>query len=234
MKIHYLQHVEYEAPGLILNWAEENKHKLSSTKFFLNELLPKTINFDLLIVMGGPMNIYDYSKYPYLKKEKLFITNIIQKGISVLGICLGAQLIADVLGAKVKANKHKEIGWFPIQAVENKCSSELNKILSINTPVFHWHGDTFDIPKGATRLAQSDVCNNQAFVYNKNIFALQYHLEMSEKSLQTLIKNGRDEIVDSPFIQTETEMLRNKEYFNYTKIKLFSLLGYIEQKIKII
>ncbi len=229
MKIHYIQHVEYETPGVILNWVDENKHKLTSTKFYLNESLPNKYDFDLLIIMGGPMNIYDSAKYPYLKKEKLFITNVIKKGISVLGICLGAQLIADVLGAKIKANKQKEIGWFPIQIVENKSCSELNEILSINTPVFHWHGDTFEIPKGAERIAKSEVCNNQAFIYNKNVFALQYHLEMSESSLKELIKNGRDEMLEAPYIQTETEMFSNKNYFNLTKNKLYSLLGYIEK-----
>ncbi len=233
MKIHYLQHVEYEPPGLIIDWAEEKKHKLSFTKFHLNEKLPTNIDFDLLIIMGGPMNIYNYVEYPYLQEEKIFTKKVIDREISVLGICLGAQLIANVLGAKIEPNNEKEIGWFPIQAVENNCSSELNAIISTDSPVFHWHGDTFGIPKSAERIAQSLVCKNQAFVYNKNVFALQYHLEMSKTSLKALIENGRDELIEAPYIQTEEEIWSNINYLYSTNKKLYSLLDYIEQISKI-
>ncbi len=228
MKIHYIQHVEYETPGSILDWTKRKNHKVSSTKFHLNELLPKHLDFDLLIIMGGPMNVYDLIKYPFLEEEKIFIKKTIEVGKSVLGICLGAQLIADVLGAKVKPNREKEIGWHPIKTVENTGDTELKNIINADKPVFHWHGDTFEIPQGAKRLAKSDVCENQAFLYNKNVFALQYHLEMNRTTLKMLIDNCRDELSAAPYIQTEAKMLESESNFNFTKNKLYSLLNYIE------
>ncbi|MCF6268691.1 MAG: type 1 glutamine amidotransferase [Melioribacteraceae bacterium] len=230
MKIHYLQHVEYESPGLILDWAKRKNHQISLTKFHLNESLPNNIDFDFLIVMGGPMSIYDIANHPYLAEEKIFIKSAIDKGKSILGICLGAQLIADVLGAEVKPNREKEIGWFPIETVENIGDYELNNILNTDKPVFHWHGDTFEIPQGAKRLAKSDACKNQAFVYNKNVFALQYHLEMTESTLKMLIENCRGELIDAPFIQTEQEMITAESNFNFSKNRLYSLLDYIEKE----
>ncbi len=214
-----------------MDWAKENNHILSSTKFHLSESLPQKMDFDLLVVMGGPMNIYEYDTYPFLEQEKEFIKTVIEKGISTLGICLGAQLIADVLGAKIKPNKDKEIGWFPIEVNKGNNIAELIDIFQTDNPVLHWHGDTFEIPKGAKRLAKSEVCENQAFVYNNNIFGLQYHLEMSETSLQTLIENSKDELVNAPYIQTEVEMLNDRNRFKFTKEKLYALLNYIERRL---
>ncbi len=227
MQIHYLQHVNFEGPGIILNWVKQKKHNISSTKFYLNESLPDISSFDFLIIMGGPMNIYDERTFPYLSEEKLFIKEAIKKGIPVLGICLGAQLIADVLGAKIKKNKEKEIGWFPISTTKNSYDNELKKIITTNNPVFHWHGDTFEIPNGAIRLAENNVCENQAFLYNTNVFALQYHLEVTKNSLQQLIKNSSHELTDAPFIQTPEEMLKDQSRFDYINKKLFALLDYI-------
>jgi len=134
------------------------------------------------------------------------------------------------LGAKIKPNREKEIGWFHIETIKSANNIELHNILSTDKPVFHWHGDTFEIPKDAKRLAESDACKNQAFVYNKNVFALQYHLEMTESILKTLIKNCRDELLDAPYIQTEEEMLKNRSNYIFNGKKIFSLLNYIEKQ----
>ena len=115
MRIHYLQHVPFENPGSILTWAEENNCFVSSTKLYQNDSLPGQKDFDWLVIMGGPMNIYEEKNYHWLTEEKIFIKESIAAGKIVIGLCLGGQLLADAIGGKVTANPCKEIGWFPIR-----------------------------------------------------------------------------------------------------------------------
>jgi len=115
MNLHYLQHVSFEGLGTIQSWADRNAHSVSVTRFYENEHLPSPECVDMLVIMGGPMGIYDYTEYPWLHEEKEFIRQAIAAGKPVLGVCLGAQLIADVCGARVFPGKQKEIGWFPLK-----------------------------------------------------------------------------------------------------------------------
>ncbi len=186
MKLHYLQHVPFEGLGIIENWAVSNGFEISCTRLFADEKLPDIGSFDWLVVMGGPMGIYDHEAHPWLMAEKQLIKNTIDAGKTVLGICLGAQLIADVLGAKVYPGPQKEIGWFPLQGS--------NPLLPETLTAFHWHGDTFEIPKGATHLASSAACKNQGFIYNGRVVGLQFHLETTPQSMEALIENCGDEL----------------------------------------
>ena len=161
MRIHYLQHVRFEGLGCIETWAQSEKHSLTGTHFFQNDPLPELGNLDWLIVMGGPMGVADEQKYPWLTTEKRFIEKAIRDGKTVLGICLGAQLIADVLGARVYSIQHKEIGWFPIELTDEGQRSSLLGFIPDQFDVFHWHGDTFDLPDGATHLARSEACQTR-------------------------------------------------------------------------
>jgi len=140
-------------------WIINNEYSLSFTKFYLNEPLPQHSDYDVLIVMGGPMGVYDESKYPWLIEEKKFLKEAISKNKKILGVCLGSQLLANALGAKVYPNKEKEIGFFPINKIQSQ--STLLSNLPESFVVFQWHGDTFDLPAGAELLASSDVCKNQ-------------------------------------------------------------------------
>ncbi|MEJ2614809.1 MAG: type 1 glutamine amidotransferase [Ignavibacteriaceae bacterium] len=142
----------------------------------------------------------------------------------VLGICLGSQLIANAMGAKVYRNKYKEIGWFPIQInnEHNIFSILPNEIMSA-----HWHGDTFDLPDGTIHVAESSACKNQAFVYNDKVIGLQFHLEFTGDSLKELIEHGRDELVKDQYVQTENEILDNPDLFNITNNYLFQILDNI-------
>ncbi|SFU45213.1 GMP synthase (glutamine-hydrolysing) [Pustulibacterium marinum] len=207
MHIHYFQHEAFEGLGCIQNWIDANQYTVSSTHFYKQESLPDIDSFDLLIIMGGAMNIYDHEKHPWLVAEKLFIKQAIEKGKRVLGICLGAQLIADVLGAKVKRNRYKEIGWYPIQFSERAHKETFLARLPKKMYVFHWHGDTFEIPQDAVTLASSQGCENQGFLYQNKVMGLQFHLEVTTQSFKEMTAEMDDELKEqSPFIQNFNSM----------------------------
>jgi GMP synthase-like glutamine amidotransferase len=174
--------------------------------------------------MGGPMNIYEDNKYPWLTQEKRFIEQAIENEKIILGICLGSQLIADVLGAKVFPNPDKEIGWFPIELTSEAQSSQVFNVLPNSFTAFHWHGDTFDLPKGATRMAMSKGCQNQAFIYGERVVGLQFHLESTKASVQAMIENCADEIVEGKYIQKPDEMRSHQNNFRKINEAMHTLL----------
>lgn len=213
MRLHYLQHVPFENPGSILTWAKENGHAITSTQLYQNNALPKQQDFDWLVVMGGPMNIYEEESYPWLAAEKQFIGEAIATGKVIIGLCLGAQLIADVIGGKVTQNPYKEIGWLPIQLSEEVRSTPLFSFFPEQPIVFQWHGDTFSVlPEDATCIAQSDACKHQAFIYKRRVFGFQYHLENTMSIITGLVENCREEMVPDVYVQTPEELLAHPEY----------------------
>ncbi len=209
LRIHYFQHVPFEGLGYIETWASENKHQLSSTQFYKGELPPNVEEIDWLIVMGGPMNIYEETTYPWLITEKSFIKQAIEQNKPVLGICLGSQLIASVLGARIKANQMKEIGWFPVEFTPDKVFYTAFKgIPKQRTVVFHWHGDTFDLPEGAVLISSSEVCRNQAFIFKDNVIGFQFHLETTIESLKNMLYHGKEELKENgAYIQNPDTIL---------------------------
>ena len=227
LRIHCFQHVDFEGLGCIEDWIKTNRHQLTYTKFFKAHQLPSIEDIDWLIVMGGPMGIYDYETYPYLKTEKTFIKKAIVAGKTVIGICLGAQLIADTLGATISANPEKEIGWFDIQKTTNNTDILKNTENKFN--VFHWHGDTFSIPPNAERLFTSEGCKNQGFLYQNKVLGLQFHLEVTEESIKEMVKNGIDEIQKSPFVQSAAEILKTKKSVKSNNQIMFHFLTNLNQ-----
>lgn len=187
-------------------WLLEQGHDLFCTRLWAGDLFPPLDSFAGLIVMGGPMGVFDHDAYPWLFREKVYLRSVIDRGIPVLGICLGAQLLADVLGAEVCANPEKEIGWFPVLRSPDIPAS-LAPALPEEVTVFHWHGDTFALPEDAVRLYTNKACANQAFLYKEHVLGLQFHLETTRNSVAALIDNCRDELVSGPWIQSEKEML---------------------------
>jgi GMP synthase (glutamine-hydrolysing) len=225
MKLHYIQHVPFEGPANIESWAREQKWEISATHLYRGEILPPPDRNDWLVVMGGPMNIYEDKEYPWLAAEKEFIRQSIAKGKTVLGICLGAQLIADVLGARVFRNQYKEIGWYPVNILPQGPESLPFRGLPASFLALHWHGDTFSLPPGATMLAESEACPAQAFSYNSGrVLALQFHLESSVESVRSLIDNCSDELVDGKYIQTADVILKSEENFLNIRKTLLHLL----------
>ena len=211
MKIHSLQHVPFEDLGNIENWVVSKGHSISRTLLFNGGLPPNTDSFDWLIILGGPMNVYEEIKYPWLAVEKIFIEETIRKGKLVLGICLGAQLIADVLGGQVIKNACKEIGWHPVTLANNAKSSAFFGSLPPKFPAFHWHGDTFSLPPGAKHMAKSKGCKNQAFEYEGRVVGLQFHLESSLFNIKRLIDNCTSDLEPGKFVQKPAEMLQTKQ-----------------------
>jgi GMP synthase-like glutamine amidotransferase len=205
MRAHYFQHVPFEGLGSIEPWLIKAGHEITKSLFFNSTTLPEPTGIDLLIIMGGPMGVHDEEQFPWLVAEKKFIRDFIESGKPVLGICLGAQLIADAMGAKVYPGPEKEIGWFSIQGTGSDERQSFQFPPSLE--VFHWHGDTFELPEGATRLARSRGCENQAFQLGRSVIGLQFHLETTPESAAAIVSNCREELVSAPYIQTEKEIL---------------------------
>jgi GMP synthase (glutamine-hydrolysing) len=208
VNIHWLQHVPFEGLGCIEGWAAAQGAELGCTRLFARDPLPAPEDFDLLIVMGGPMGIHDEQEYPWLAAEKSLICSAVEQGRRLLGICLGAQLIADALGASVYPGAHREIGWLPIRR-----AAGAPEWMPEQLTAFHWHGDTFDLPQDAVRLASSAACLNQGFIFKDRVVALQFHLETTAESMESLIEHCAHELVDAPYVQTARAMREQADYF---------------------
>lgn len=200
MHIHFIQHVAFEYPGSIVNWAAENSHTTSYTKIFEEVKFPALTSFDMLVVLGGPMGVYEEDMLPWLKEEKAFIKQAIDAGKKVLGICLGAQLIASALGAGVYPHTVKEIGWWPVQKVSNH---PVTQHLPAEFTTFHWHGDTFNLPAGAVHLFKSEACQQQGFAFGNNVVGLQFHIEVKEDLLFGMTEHERSELTGMGYVQNE-------------------------------
>lgn len=236
LRIHHIQHVPFENLGRIKEWINSNGFIHTATHLYTDENLPNIDDFDWLIVLGGPMSVNDEEELLWLKKEKAFIKQAIEKNKTIIGVCLGAQLIAEVLGAKVYRNAQKEIGWFPVQSsvianaplvissIARNLATKFTELLN-NQTVFHWHGETFDLPENTIRLASSEACKNQAFLYKENILGLQFHIEMTENGINNIIENCREELIVSDFIQSEqTLKIEMKKHIEKNRELLFELL----------
>lgn len=228
MRAHCFQHVPFEGAGSIKPWLEKTEYELTWTRFFESAHLPDPKEIDLLVIMGGPMSVNDEEKFPWLISEKQFVRRAIDIETPVLGICLGAQIIASAMGAKVFPNTEKEIGWFPIEGISHSAESLFTFPRAMT--VFHWHGETFDLPPGAIRLAKSKACENQAFQFGKSVIGLQFHLEMTPDSVKEIVSNCRDELIPSTFVQTEEEILsQTVSHYQSTNKLMNSVLDFIRK-----
>jgi GMP synthase-like glutamine amidotransferase len=207
MRIHCLQHVPFEGPAGIADWAASRGHSVTTTPVYDGAPPPDPSGFDWLVVMGGPMGVYDEEVHPWLAAEKACLRETIAAGKTVIGVCLGAQLLAQVLGARVYRNPVKEIGWFPVELTEAARECDPFAFLPDQLTVYHWHGDTFDLPDGALHLARSEGCAHQAFLWGGRVLGLQFHLESTAVSVRDLVAHCADELVPGPYVQTAETML---------------------------
>jgi len=200
MKMAVLQHVPFEGPAAIADWAAARGIELAVTHLYRGDPLPSLPDFNMLTVMGGPMSVNDEAMFPWLAPEMALVQSAIGAGKTVLGVCLGAQMIAKALGAKVYAARQKEIGWFPVMRTE--ALSGVFEGIPESFTAFHWHGETFDLPAGALRLAQTPTTLNQAFAIGDTVLGLQFHIEATPESAGALLQNAAGEIGEGPFEQS--------------------------------
>jgi GMP synthase-like glutamine amidotransferase len=213
MKAIAVKNIEIEGLGTFKEALERRGVKTEETEASKGlEISPD--EFDILIILGGPMGVYEEDKYPFLKQEKELIKQFHEKGKKILGVCLGAQLIANTFGAKVYKGKWgKEIGWYPVFP-----QNHLEIIYKDEIEVFHWHGDTFDLPEGATRLASSVKYNNQAFRIGNQVIGLQFHLEVTKEDIKNWIEVYKKELQEEGI--PEENILATDE--KWRRLKIYS------------
>ncbi len=179
------QHVAHEILGILDPILREAGFRIRYVNFERQpDAKPTLDRYHGLIVLGGPMNCDQTDRYPHLATEVALINEAIRMGLPVLGICLGSQLIARALGATVRKNPVKEIGWYTLNPTSDGAQDPLFSRLDATQQIFQWHGDTFDLPANAVRLASSPDCANQAFRYGENVYGLQFHLEVDEPMIR--------------------------------------------------
>jgi len=225
MKIAAIYHVPFERLGYIEDWIRMRGHSLAEYHVYENQALPESSEFDLLVCMGGPMSVYEEIEYPWLIREKKLIRHCRESGKAVLGICLGAQLIAGALGCDVYRGQQKEIGWFPVAW---KQGASFIPDLTGETTVFHWHGDTFDLPAGAFPLASSVATPNQGFLAGDRILAIQFHPEVKPENISLMVNHSGNELVGGPFIQEAAGLLSGLEYIPAGNLIMGKILTYFE------
>ena len=206
-----LKNISSEGPGTIEDHLLEKGTDYSIFDLAAGEL-PSAEKADTLVLMGGPMSVNESDIYPYIKKEVELVQDFIREGKKVLGICLGAQIMASALGARVYSGPEKEVGWLDIELQEEGIKDPLMTKMAVHPKagdfwkrfkVFHWHGETFDLPSGAVRLAKSALYTNQAFRYGSNAYAFQFHVEVKKEMVYDWLK---DEHVDMGGVVRDTEL----------------------------
>jgi GMP synthase-like glutamine amidotransferase len=204
MNIHCLQHVPFESPGAIATWALARGHEFTVTRLFDGEPLPAASAFDALVVMGGPMSVHDEGEHPWLRGEKHLVLAALESDRRVLGVCLGAQVIAHVAGSRVHRNRFQEIGWFPVEATGDGVAKFG---LPPSFPAFHWHGDTFQLPSGAVHLARTDACEQQMFTLGERVLGIQFHLEVGRDDIAAMIAHAGQDLPEGPYVQAADDMM---------------------------
>jgi GMP synthase-like glutamine amidotransferase len=202
MHIHCLQHVSFEPAGRIAAWSHARGHDFTVTRQFASEPLPELSTLDALVIMGGPMGVHDDAAFPWMRGEKHFIEAALAANRPVLGVCLGAQMIAHVSGARVYRNRFQEIGWFPVEAT----GEGVERLgLPHRFDAFHWHGDTFHLPNDAVHLARTDACENQMFLLGERVLGIQFHLEAAADEIAGMLAAAGD-LPEGPYVQAAARM----------------------------
>lgn len=211
MRVHCLQHADVVGPGPVAAFVEQGGHSFACSRLYADEPLPASDDFEMLIVLGGPMNIYEHERHPWLVPEKALIGQAVADGRRVLGLCLGAQLIADVLGGPVTRSAEYEIGWHEIEINDAGRRSRFFEGFAPRITPFLWHGDTFAIPPGAVNLMSSAACENQAFAYGETVAGVQFHPETTPDYVQGWIDHGMPP--SAPYVQSPDQIFARPERF---------------------
>jgi len=231
MKIHCLVHLEFETLGNIKEWACNNDHSVSVTMPHVNSIYPHPDEFDLLVIMGGLMSVYQEDEYPWLKNEKKFVKDVIDSGKAVYGICFGAQMLSEVLGGQVSQSEFHEIGWHRIRSLDVFHEDVTLFDAPSELTVFQWHGDTFTLPEGARRLFESEACSEQGFIYSDNVLAIQFHPETDVSCVDSLITECGSDLANEKYIQSEQEIRGKDDLLSLSSDLMFTILDWFEDGI---
>ena len=235
------RHVAYEVLGTLDPLLKDAGFRIKYVNFERHpDAEPSLEGYDGLIVLGGPMNVDEVDKYHNLKTEVNIIREAVEKELPILGICLGSQLLAKALGAKVRKNPEKEIGWYEISPTKKGQKDPLISNFMQEEKIFQWHGDTFELPDGAKLLASSPLCKNQAFRYGENVYGFQFHLEVDTPMIERWLRvpenckeienlNGK---IDPEQIRVETPdyISRLNELSNSVFGNFIELFGYNKKR----
>ena len=226
LRLHVFQHVPFEGLGSLEPFFAARDASIVYTRFFDGGKPPPPAAFDMLVVLGGPMGVYDEDKHPWLKEEKAALRAALAAGKPVLGLCLGAQLLSEVLGGAVTKNAHREIGWWPVEKLPGTAGDARSTLAASCFPdrftTFHWHGDTFSIPPGAVSLFRSAGCAHQGFAWGANpggttAVGLQFHPEITPAAITTWIAEslaeGGGDLRPGPYVQAPAAMAGRPEDF---------------------
>lgn len=207
MQVHIIIHAPFEKPGTIETWAMDKGHNISYTHTYRGEQLPAASQVDFLVIMGGPQSPLELEKYPYLRDEIALTAQAIQQKKAVLGICLGAQIIGESLGAKTERSPHKEIGAFPIHLTAEGKNDPILKCLPESFDVMHWHNDMPGAPAGSVILAYSEGCPRQIIRYTERAYGLQCHMEMTTEMIKGMLEHCAADLKLGKYIQDAKKML---------------------------
>jgi len=234
MKIYSLEHDHDDGPVFIAKWLEQHNYSLTRIRLYNAEPLPDPDQVDLLIIMGGAMNIYEECEYPWLIPEKIFIRTVIDSGVPVLGVCLGGQLISSVLGGVVTRADPPEYGWYTIR-VRSVSVDQPQYVTPVSgqnifpdaITVFQWHNDTFSIPPGAVHLYTSDTCQNQAYIYDSRVIGLQFHPEMDSVTIQAFLSQSKEKMIEDGLLSVHDDTLSRIQLFSQGNEFISGLLDYL-------
>jgi len=209
-----IQHIECEGPGLLEPLLLSRNCSLDIRRMDKPDtMVPADLSpYQGIIILGGPMSAYEEDRYPYLIQVQQLVREALAQKIPTIGICLGAQLIARALGAEVRPNQVKEIGWGHVCLSTAGQADPMFAALPEKLAVFQWHGDTFDLPEDATLLAYGDWCHNQAFVVQDCIWGLQFHLEVTPAMIARWVELYEDELIEYAGPGAAMRLIRNSLY----------------------
>lgn len=229
MKVLILQHTATEGAGGALDWCAKHNAEITYINLYQpNPNFDSTQEVDLMMILGGPMSVNDEEELAWLKPEKQFVREMIARKTPVLGICLGAQMIATALGVTVGANPETEIGWHQVRNISTDPSVFQ---LPEHFDVFHWHGETFQLPPHAIRLAESDACVNQGYQIGDRVIGLQFHPEVTLDTMKHWIEDAGDSLKPSTYVQTPDYMTTmSANYIPNAHALLHSMLDYLVSK----
>lgn len=226
MKIVVFRHFSFDDPSVIISWSKYAGHELIMHEPAQGIPQEWLHSLDLLVILGGPMSVYQENEYSWLIEEKMFVKCAIEMGKKVLGICLGAQMIAELLGGAVfPIGEKKEIGWHQIHRKKER-HPWLTRMPEQFTS-FAWHGDTFSLPEGARHLMYSEACDHQAFAYGEHVLGLQFHLESTTHCIQQMLSEWSHELSELPFIQSDSAIREGMVHSENSKMLLWGILDRI-------